>query len=412
MTAKRRTVTTARRDDIGWLTRLGPGLVGGTIVLVVMVLLSGGWLPLPFGASATTPPGATAQKSAQILILRPETAASGAPVTNIWAIRADGTGLRRVTDESEAVLDFAVSPDGSHLIYVARDGLGATALWRIGSDGAGRTRVSPPADPAVYSDPAWSPAGDVILYTRRDLIYPGSPIGAVRPTSSSAVPAVGVPRIWAMTADGITRRKVYGVGDDEGEVATWSPNGAVVAFRAGNGTQLMTEVAMTDLTHDPVIVPTRTISHVSWSPDGGWLAYDEIGPNNKSRIALIRADGTGKRPLFADSSASDTAPTWSPDGTRLAFLRPPQEGQPADAVSVAFEVWTATQDGQLGRRLLGGDGRASEGLVWSPGGQMLAATRYTVSGVAARGVWIVGADGSGARELLADATHPTWIPRE
>jgi hypothetical protein len=50
--------------------------------------------------------------------------------------------------------------------------------------------------------------------------------------------------------------------------------------------------------------------------------------------------------------------------------------------------------------------------VWSPDGRLLAATRYTVTGAAARGVWIVGVDGGGARELMMDATHPIWVPRQ
>lgn len=94
---------------------------------------------------------------------------TGVPIENIWTINADGTGLRRITDEAEGVLDFAIAPDGKRLVFVARDGLTATALWRIGTEGGQRTRLTPSADPAVYTEPAWSPAGDVILYVRRNL---------------------------------------------------------------------------------------------------------------------------------------------------------------------------------------------------------------------------------------------------
>jgi Tol biopolymer transport system component len=308
------------------------------------------------------------------------------------------------------VLDFAISPDGTSIVYVARDNA-ATVLWRISSDGTGRTRLTPPASPAVYTDPAWSPAGDAILYTRRDFVYLSLPVGATLAPGAARPPAIGVPRIWAMRPDGTPLREIYGVGDETGEGPIWSPDGASVAFRAG-GAGGLTDLAITNFASTAITVPIGSIAHMSWSPDGRRLAYDVPAPTGggRSQINLISADGSGQKLLLDDTVDSDTAPVWSPDGTVLAFLRRARGTPAADAVGAVFEVWTATPDGKLGQRLFGSDGRASEALAWSPDGQMLAATRYTVTGAAARGVWVVGADGSRARELVKDATHPTWVP--
>lgn len=402
-TMRRSMATIGRRFAHVSRQRPGPGLLGGTAVLLIAVLLYGGLAQRPFGPSRVA-----IGADRQLLILRPEPSPTGAPIRNIWAIRADGRGLRRITNEAEEVLDFAVAPDGTRLVIVMRDGPVATALWRMKSDGTERIRLTPASDPAVYTDPAWSPAGDLLLYVRRDLVIsraPGAP-------ATSAIPDVGVPRLWAMTPDGTPLKRVYGQADEVGEAPVWSPDGATVIFREVLAQEGRTNLLFTDLAAAPITVPSGIIAHTTWSPDGQWVAYDEIPPgaDGRSQIVLIRADGTGRRPLFATPNGYDTSPAWSPDGASLAFVRRSTDPPPAGAVAAVGEVWTATRDGRIGRRLFGDTPLGAEDLSWSPGGEMLAATRYTVVGAAARGVWVVDADGSRARELVRDATHATWLP--
>lgn len=392
--------------------RLGPGLLGGTAVLLVAVTLYGSALR-PFGTSlSTSPHTAGGGVSHQLLVLRPESSPTGMPVNNIWIIRSDGTGLRRMTSEPTDVLDFAISPDATQLVLVARDGPIATALWRIGLDGTRRTRLTPATDAAVYTDPAWSPAGDLLLYVRRDLITPGTLGGGPGVPSANVIPEVGVPRVWAMTPDGRPLRRVYGQADETAEGPVWSPEGSTVVFREVSERQRATNLIISDLAAEPVKVPSGIVTRMTWSPDGRWLAYDEAvaGGTRPSRIMLVRADGSGRRPLLSEQPDPDTAPAWSPDGTVLAFVRRARDTPPSGAVGAVSEVWTAAPDGRIGHRLFGGEGRGCEDLRWSPDGGMLAATRYTVVGAAERGVWVADADGTRARELVKNARHAAWVP--
>ena len=65
----------------------------------------------------------------------------------------------------------------------------------------------------------------------------------------------------------------------------------------------------------------------SWSPDGSRIAFsstrDDPNPDDcfttcRSEIYVINADGTGTTRLTSNS-ADDTKPVWSPDGTKIAF---------------------------------------------------------------------------------------------
>jgi TolB protein len=70
-------------------------------------------------------------------------------------------------------------------------------------------------------------------------------------------------------------------------------------------------------------------NHPSWSPDGSRVAFERCG-KNRCATATIAADGTDRRPLGAPCRHGATptrscdergAPAWSPDGRSIVFNR-------------------------------------------------------------------------------------------
>lgn len=54
----------------------------------------------------------------------------------------------------------------------------------------------------------------------------------------------------------------------------------------------------------------------SWSPDGKWIVYEDIGENSKWQLNIVDSDGTSTA-MITDGQQ----PNWSVDGNKIVFVR-------------------------------------------------------------------------------------------
>ncbi len=171
----------------------------------------------------------------------------------------------------------------------------------------------------------------------------------------------------------------------------WMP-GAKIAYlsHVGRSADLTGELSVVDadgshrtvLTHDGVFRVALDVS-----PDGTKIAYAYVRPADASRvIAVAAADGSG-----AHDVGDGDQPAWSPDGTRVAFVRGAQGSR---------QVYVMDADGGNVRQLT--QGPESTQPAWSPDGTRIA---YVADGIS-----IVNADGSDAHALGVRGSAPDWSP--
>lgn len=114
--------------------------------------------------------------------------------------------------------------------------------------------------------------------------------------------------------------------------------------------------------------------YATWSPVAPRLAYTGHGEQGAGIRVLDDATGEGKDRVVADGPGDQIKPSWSPDGSQLAFYssRPGDEG---------FDLWVVPAGGGEARRLLErvvpGERR---GPAWTPDGREVVAVRNDPNG--------------------------------
>jgi WD40-like Beta Propeller Repeat len=222
------------------------------------------------------------------------------------AAAADREVMRHLVGSTGADRDVqpAVSPDGTTVAFVHHDFKGPGSLWLVNIDGTDAHRIVPAS--ADVASPAWSSDGRWIAFGARTV--EGQPLGLIR--------SDGTDLQFPVATSGV-------------ENPSWSPDGSRLVYSvpsaSGGGSRDLWEATfdegfqlLTDV-HQLTSTPPVDESDPTWSPDGSSIAY--VTPDG---IEQIPATGGSAQLLVPTSPTGDgrvpTSPAWSPDGAYLTFV--------------------------------------------------------------------------------------------
>jgi Tol biopolymer transport system component len=139
----------------------------------------------------------------------------------------------------------------------------------------------------------------------------------------------------------------------------------------------------------------------------------------QSDIYVVAPDGTGLRALTSTPELAEFAPAWSPDGSRLAFVRsappsgsPPRVCRPqCELIVVDPTTGVETFSADI-PRAEGGGTRLTVSLAWSPDGRAIVTDSHNGDGFGnIGGPYTVIADlDTGAFTTFTPRSRATWSP--
>ena len=325
--------------------------------------------------------------------------ARGKTALSVLMISAGATAL--TVDDAAATYP---GPDGA-IAYVANDPTGAQDGFQLGMeifavkpDGSGAANVSrhcgngPP--PGLLNAPSWSPDGTRLAY-ERNLALTVLPLGGAPSVISTDNNNHGSPD-WSPDGGTIVYHRFP-------PVASYADR-ELYTLPAGGGSP-------ENLTSTPELDEAEPV----WSPDGGSIAFTRGhttpgAPNSRRLLYRMDSNGGGVAPLVPPEPPYggtpdvyvDSDPDYSPDGSTIVFAREVQDG-PNAADSALYKVAAGGGDPvRITDPSLG-----AYAPTFSPQGNRIAfLSRFESDGAR---VWVMNADGSGAKPI-ADTPYLTAAP--
>jgi TolB protein len=282
-----------------------------------------------------------------------------------------------------------------------------SSLYTVRANGTGLRRITVPPtrqDLGGDSGPVWSPNGRRIVF-ERDLPYWGDDRFRL-----AAVPAAG----------GLARQLTPGPYD---AMPTVSPDGRRIAFVRLTRTD--TEASVSLYTVDrlghhaaPLLSSGLDISP-AWSPDGKTIVFSRLAdqslPIDQATLYLADADGSNVRPL-GPAPVRGVSPAWSPDGKRIAFVSfADHNGSacPAGTCTPNGEVYAVAADGS-GLTRLTASKADDEHPTWSPDGSRIAFASGFLLRSEGHLSWLVSIPSGGGRATrigrFTGVLDPAWSP--
>jgi Tol biopolymer transport system component len=248
--------------------------------------------------------------------------------------------------------------------------------------------------------------------------------------------------IWIASADGSLPLRKLTAGDKRDTSPRWAPDGSRLAFASSRGAKSPSQLYVLPLDGGEAIKLTELdedVTGIAWSPDGTRIAFasriregayeeeeerkreprrftrlhyklDNVGwtGDRRQHLFVVAADGSGGVTQLTSGDFDHSAPAWSPDGRRIAFVS--QLDDDWD-LKLASDLYVAEIDGDWNPRKLTRSEGSVDHPVWAPDGSALAFfyTPGTLDWPWHAQVAVVPADG-GELRLLTSSLDRQCLP--
>ncbi|SEK92409.1 Dipeptidyl aminopeptidase/acylaminoacyl peptidase [Stigmatella aurantiaca] len=281
--------------------------------------------------------------------------------TDLWLAHADGTSPRQLTSHPDGDNQPVWAPDGKSLFFLSTRG-GSSQVWRLPLDGGEPAQVTKlPLDVGAF---ALSPDGTHLA------------------VALSVFPSCDTLECTPQRLEAQEKSKASGRVYDSLFIRHWDTwkdgrRSHLFTLPVGGGTPVD---VMKGMDADSPTKPFGGPEEFTFTPDGQGLVFTarDVGKQEawSTDLDLFLAPVDGKTPprkLTPTNRATDTQPSFSPDGKTLAYLAMARPGYEADRLRVILRAWPSGPERVLTEKW----DRSAEGLAWSADGKTLFTSAYS-----------------------------------
>ncbi len=262
----------------------------------------------------------------------------------LWVMNADGSDQVQVAEGIHPLLTPSWSPDGTRLLYVTVKDTGSKEAVIV-DWGRGTSEVVATVDEqgaGWLSDEriAFVRNGQLVLKdlgkgkeeVKSELEFTGSALDTAFIVSPDRTRLAYIDKqgaLWSVDISTMAKVRVNSIGNAvslyRAHSVSWSPDSRSLAYITGLS---RSRLWVADVIKDARLLYEDAAQFYcpTWSADSRVIAFerDHNGTNSSAynEIYLINRDGSGLRNL-TENRQMENSPVWSPDGSKIIFLRPP-----------------------------------------------------------------------------------------
>ena len=293
----------------------------------------------------------------------------------IYSINPDGTGLKKITDESDGILKqgFDVSKDGTKIVFYGPRGdySAQPEILAANVDGSGFRSLG------NGQDALWSPDGKKLVFLGTNENDSVTPVNIMNEdgTNRREIASDGFAPLWSTAGNNLVYYRLIDIADSKGtaRVATlsgelvydfgvsypknfgwaFSPDDKKLIYYTWDKKSLRIGDLSNGKTVTTIVEDVYALPPI-WSPDGLAICY-QVFASQPSRIEedgiwLYDTKKGENRHLLKWYSSYSKIFTWSPDSSMIAISGDPNPSISTDkALPADSNIWLLSKTGALTR---------------------------------------------------------------
>jgi len=249
----------------------------------------------------------------------------GGDTQKLWLVESDGKNKTFLSELSGENTVNSWQPNGNRILYTSNES-GNYDIWIMNPDGSGKTQLTSALSDDIYF--SWQPNGNRILYTSNES---------------------GNYDIWIMNSAGSGKTQLTSALSNEYAMG-FSPDGGKVVYSSRKTLDNISDIEDfipaiwimgADGSNKKQLIPVdqkRYIDRPSWSPDGTKIAFESRNiAGDQADIVVVSSDGSNLTVLTGNDT-SDMFPQWSPEGEQIAFTSS-KDGNMSVSVIILEDEW-------------------------------------------------------------------------